>query len=58
MTPIAGGIIKLSKSASGSTSINIAHRAIINEVTVQPQQQKVETNTAIKQVKLPATVFP
>jgi len=56
--PIAGGIIKLSKSARGRTSINIAQKAIKSEVRVHPQQQNVEIKTAKKQVRLPAAVFP
>ena len=56
--PIAGGIIRLSKSARGRTSIHIAQAAIISEHIQQPEQQKVEIKTAKKQVKLPATVFP
>ena len=55
--PITGGISRLSKSASGRASINIAHNATIREVKQHPQQQKVETKTAKKHVRLPAAVF-
>jgi hypothetical protein len=56
--PITGGIIRLSKSASGSISINIAHSPTTREIKQFPQQQKVERKTAKKQVRLPAAVFP
>lgn len=56
--PIAGGIIRLSKSASGRISINIAHKATIREIKQFWQQQKVVMKTAKKQVRLPAAVLP
>lgn len=48
----------LSKSFNGRTSISIAKRAMIKLVKAFWQTQKQEIYTAIKQVKLPATVFP
>ena len=56
--PITGGIKRLSKSAMGKTSINIAASPITSEIRVEPQQQKVDIKTALKQVRLPATVLP
>ena len=58
IAPITGGIIRLSKSESGRISINIAKSATHNEIKQFLQQQKVETKTAKKQVRLPAAVFP
>ena len=57
-SPIAGGIIRLSKSERGRISINIAQSATQREIKQSPQQQKVEIKTAKKQVRLPAAVFP
>ena len=56
--PITGGIIRLSKSASGKTSMHMAARPITRAIKVEPKQAKVEIKTAKKQVRLPATVLP
>src|SRR5574344_2906034 len=56
--PSAIGIIRLSKSFRGSTSINMPDAAIISDASAFLLTQKDEMKTAVKQVRLPATVFP
>src|SRR5574344_1558268 len=58
MEPIKIGITRLSKSFNGRTSISIANVPKINDIRQLWQNKQAEINTAKKQVKLPATVFP
>ncbi len=56
--PSKTGIKILSKSLRGKSSINIPVHAIIKAVLQSLQVNEHEIKIAVKQVRLPATVFP